>query len=220
MKKIEIILTALLFTGFTLTDIAAQDMQTQSGTAVTDTAKTQPAAGFVPRPKPFPEDLNIADQFTYAIDKSSNFQDYKTIKVAWMTKLKANTLDTLNRIQSGLNSSLTQIQQKNAEIQTLQTDLGNVRADLKAKNSFGFLGIMVSKSGYDSIMWGIIIGLLVALGFMIAAFRRSYAITAQTKKDLEEIKEEFETFRKKALKSKEEAVRQLYDELQKYKGRK
>jgi hypothetical protein len=218
MKKI-VLLTAFLAIAFTgISVLFAQDNQVQNVSA-SDSAKEQVQSTTVYRPKPFPEDLSIAGQFTYAIDKSSNFQDYKTIKLAWMNKLMTNTLDSLNRLQTDLKTASSQIQQKNRDIEAMQADLGNVRSELKEKNSFSFFGILVSKSGYDSIMWGIIIGLLVALGFAVAAFRRSIAVTNQTRKDLEEIKLEFEAFRKKALKSKEEAVRQLYDELQKYKGK-
>jgi uncharacterized protein YlxW (UPF0749 family) len=112
------------------------------------------------------------------------------------------------------------IQEKTKIIDSLQSEINSAKSDLIKKNSFKFFGIMVSKAGYDSIMWTIIIGLLICLGFMFAAFRRSHSVTSQTKKDLNEVKEEFESFRKKALKSKEEVVRQLYDELNKYKNMK
>jgi DNA repair exonuclease SbcCD ATPase subunit len=219
MKKLILLIAffAIAITGVSV--ISAQENQQQTTTSA-DSAKGQVQSTAVYRPKPFPEDISLADQFAYAIDKSSNFQDYKTIKMAWMSKLRTNTLDTLNRLKTDIKNVSTQIQQKNKDIEALQTDLGNVRTELKEKNSFSFFGILVSKSGYDSIMWGIIICLIVALGFAVAAYRRSISVTNQTKKDLDEIKVEFETFRKKALKSKEEAVRQLYDELQKYKGKK
>ncbi|MCB8999021.1 MAG: hypothetical protein H6540_02990 [Bacteroidales bacterium] len=170
--------------------------------------------------KPFPDDLDVLGQFDYAIDKSSNFREYKVIRQAWVTRLKSNTLDTLSRLKSQINTSGKIIAEKTSSIDSLQSELKITNAKLEAKNSFSFFGIMVSKAGYDTIMWSLIIGLLVALGLMIGVFRRSYAVTSQTRKDLNEVKEEFENFRKKALKSKEEAVRQLYDELSKYKNRK
>jgi uncharacterized membrane protein SpoIIM required for sporulation len=123
-------------------------------------------------------------------------------------------------LKTNLKASETLIQDKNKTIESLRSELNTVQSELQQKNSFSFFGIMVSKTGYDSIMWAIIIGLIVALVFMFIAFRRSFAVTVQTKKDLNEVKDEFEDFRKKALKSKEEAVRQLFDELNKYKNKK
>lgn len=181
---------------------------------------TQQAASYTPRPKPYPEGLSIPDQFTYVVEKSSNFQDYKVIKQNWMSKLRENTLDTLFSVRNELELSRISETEKCRIIDSLRSDLNSVQMELKEKNSFGLLGIMVSKTAYDSIMWTIIAGLLVALGLMFAAFKRSYAVTNQTRREINEVKEEYEEFRKKALKSKEEAVRQLYDELNKYKNRK
>jgi hypothetical protein len=193
--------------------------QSTQNTSVADSnrVQNQNQTQVVSRPKPFADELNIADQFSFAIDKSSNFQDYKVIKQTWMSKLKTNTLDTLLALKTNLKTSTDIIAEKTKTIETLRTELNSAQSDLLSKNSFKFFGIMVSKTGYDSIMWTIIIGLIVGLGFMIAAFRRAFAVTSQTKKDLLEAKDEFENYRKKALKSKEETVRQLYDELNKYK---
>ncbi len=195
------------------TTTTAQETQTQNQTAV----QTQKPAA--PKPKPFPDDLNIAGQFDYAIEKSSNFQDYKVIKQAWVLKIKQNALDTLKILNTNLSSIRELADEKSEAIKSLQAELNAAQQEVKEKNSFKFLGFMVSKAGYDSIMWSIIAGLVVALGVMLAAFKRSYAVTNQTKKDLNEVKDEYENYRKKALKSKEEAVRQLYDELNKYKNR-
>jgi hypothetical protein len=194
--------------------------QTQDASSVQTQTNTQAQSTPVIKPKTFPEDLTISGQFDFAIDKSSNFQDYKVIKQAWVSKLKFNTLDTLLTLKVNLKTAKDLIDEKTKSIESLRSELNTAQADLKQKNSFGFFGIMVSKGGYDTIMWSIIIGLIIALGFMFAAFRRSFAVTAQTKKDLNDVKEEFESFRKKALKSKEETVRQLYDELNKYKNKK
>lgn len=230
MKFLIYIFCIFSVTGLFSVNIAAQEQQeaTQSSQNVQENkpatadqnnntqTKTTPAI----KPKPFADELSIANQFAFAIDKSSNFQDYKVIKQTWMSKLKANTLDTLLTLKTNLKSSKDLIMEKTNVIDSLQTDLNSVQSELKKKNSFSFFGIMVSKAGYDSIMWLIIIGLIVGLGLMIAAFRRSFAVTSQTKKDLNDVKEEFESYRRKALKSKEEAVHQLYDELNKYKNKK
>jgi hypothetical protein len=230
MKLNIIILSILTLSSLSVFEIPAQDQQPESQ-PVSNNQETKPATITQenqsqtqtppsPKPKPFADTLNIADQFSFAIDKSSNFQDYKVIRQGWMSKLRINTLDTLSTLKSNLNSAREQILMKSTTVDSLQSALNSTQSDLKMKNSFKFFGIMVSKSGYDSIMWSIIIGLIVCLGFMFAAARRSIAVTSQTKKDLNEVKEEFEIFRKKALKSKEEAVRQLYDELSKYKNQK
>jgi hypothetical protein len=205
----------------TQTATTTQEVQSPASSQVNATAEqTEAPATFVPKLKPFADELSIADQFAYAIDKSSNFQDYKVIKQTWISKLKINTLDTLSYLKSDLNVTKTLLKNKTELIDSMQTELNLMQAEIRKKNSFGFLGIMVSKTAYDGIMWAIIAGLIVCLGIMLGAFRRSFSVTAQTKKDLNDVKEEFELYRKKALKSKEEAVRQLHDELNKFKNKK
>jgi hypothetical protein len=234
MKFIIRIFCILSITGFLSFEITAQEPQennqvvqtsqeTQTSTASQNNqAQTQSQTQNAPasKPKPFADELSIADQFQFAIDKSSNFQDYKVIRQSWVFRLKSNTLDTLSTLKTNLKASKDLVQEKTALIESLQSDLNISQSELKKKNSFSFFGIMVSKAGYDTIMWSVILGLLVGLGFMIALFRRSFTVISQTKKDLNDIKDEFEIYRKKALKSKEEAVRQLYDELNKYKNKK
>lgn len=198
------------------------DQNVQATQQVTTQPENQAQAqvATVSKPKPFADELPISDQFNYAIDKSSNFQDYKVIKQAWMSKLKTNTLDTLGSLKSKLGIAENKIKSQSEKIESLESAISTAQSELKFKNSFSFFGILVSKAAYDTIMWSIIIGLIVLLGFLFVAFRRSFAVAAQIKKDLDEAKEEFEEYRKKALKSKEEAVRQLYNELNKYKNKK
>jgi hypothetical protein len=238
MKFYLYVLTALTISVIFPMGLSAQDQQEETQSVTTNQQEvTQPQAQTQTptekpvqtqtqtqtislRNKPFPDDLNIADQFGYAIDKSSNFQDYKVIKQTWIAKLRTNVLDSVLTLKTNLKSSEVLILEKNKTIESLKSEVNSLQSELEQKNSFSFLGIMLSKKGYDSIVWFIIIGLLIVIGFVFAAFRRSHAVTSQTKKDLVEVKDEFENFRKKALKSKEEAVRQLYDELNKYKNKK
>jgi len=208
----------LSFAGLATINLNAQDAQSQTQTT-NEASQEKKYTPPPPKPKPFPDSLSVSGQFDYAIDKSSDFREYKVIRQTWVSKLRSNTLDTLKNIKTDLVSAENMIREKAGRIDSLQTELKTVQAKLDMKNSFSFLGILVSKKTYDTIMWGIIISLIVILGIGFAAFKRSYSVTTQTKKDLAEVKEEFEEFRKKALKSKEEAVRQLYDELNKYKNR-
>ena len=218
MKSLIFLFTILVLAGFSQVDTFAQEQQTETATTTQET-QTRTQTSTVAKPRPFPDTLNVADQFLYAIDKSSNFREYKVIRQEWMSKLRSNVLDTLVTLKNDLKTSNNTVSEKSTEITSLQEELKNLQGKLDQKNSFAFLGFLVSKKAYDTIMWTIIISLFVALGIMIFAFRKSFAVTSQTRKDLNEVKDEFENFRKKALKSKEEAVRQLYDELNKYKNR-
>ncbi len=171
--------------------------------------------------KPFPDNIPLEDQYIYLIEKSSTYQDYRVIRQAWVSKFKTHFLDTLKFLRGTIIDDQSVISQKTYQIDSLANELkktNNILANVvKEKNSLKLFGFQVSKQAYDAIMWLIIIGLLALVGFLFMLFKRSNTITIRTKTDLQEIKDEFEDFRKKALKSKEEAVRMIYDELKKYK---
>jgi glutamyl-tRNA reductase len=53
----------------------------------------------------------------------------------------------------------------------------------------------------------------------VILYKRSNAVTVSTLKDLEEIRDEFENHRKRALERQEEVVRKYHAELNKYKSK-
>jgi hypothetical protein len=79
-------------------------------------------------------------------------------------------------------------------------------------------GMLMSKSGYNILMWSIIGGLLAFLLFFIYKYKNSNAITRDANKSLAEIEEEFEEHRKIALEREQKVRRQLQDELNKQKN--
>ena len=81
------------------------------------------------------------------------------------------------------------------------------------------LGIKTDKVVYNSIMWFIIAALLVFLFIIIILYKRSDAVTASTKSELTEAREEYEDYRKRTLVREQQIVRELYDEILKYKNR-
>ena len=116
--------------------------------------------------------------------------------------------------------SCNQTQQK--EISDLKTNLGSTQSTLDAtnleKNNMSLLGLQMSKTNYNILMWAIIGGLLALLLMFIFKFKSSNAITKSAKKTLTETEEEFEEHRRSALEREQKVRRQLQDELNKQKG--
>ncbi len=171
--------------------------------------------------KPFQEKGTIESQFNFVFDKSYKFEDFKSIRIPWFLTLKSHTLDTLKALKKELRKTQMQYATSGSLIDSLRSELKKTNDDLsivhKEKNSLRFLGILMSKSGYNSLMWSIVLILAAALAIFIALFKRSHVITNQTNKTLSEVKEEFETFRKRALEREEKMARKHLDELNKYK---
>lgn len=123
-----------------------------------------------------PEQL---DQFYGALRDSSavfekrNADDQNQIK-SLQTELRANTVQT-KEIQTKLDESI------------------------KNQDSINVLGMQINKSVYSFSMYAFILGVLAVAGIVFMLFKRSNTITKHTKKEYDELKEEFETHKKNAL---------------------
>lgn len=164
----------------------------------------------------------IDNQFEYVISKSNNYQDYKVIKKTWLYALKAHTADTLNTKNKALAESESIIGKQGEEIASLKDELSTTHSTLdatrKEKDSMAFLGMQMSKTGYNSLVWVIIAGLLGLFLLFVYKFKNSNAVTKQAKQTLAETEEEFEQHRRTALEREQKVRRQLQDEINKQKA--
>ena len=162
---------------------------------------------------------NIEKQFDIVITKSGRYQEYKVIKQVWINKLKANTLDSIKTLESKLGETNLQISKQKTTISGLEESLAKTNEDLaavtKEKDSMSFFGASVTKGSYMTIMWLIVGGLLLLLGFFIFRFKNSNAVTIQAKKTLAETEAEFEDHRRRALEREQKVMRKLQDEINK-----
>ena len=170
---------------------------------------------------------SINDQFEFILRKSGNFkgtngQQYEAVSKSLFLTLQAHTIDSLKTIQEKLDSTKNTVETQQKEINDLKTNLGTTQSTLdstnKEKNNMSLLGLSMSKTSYNILMWSIIAGLLTLLLIFIFKFKNSNAITKSAKKVLSETEEEFEEHRRSALEREQKVRRQLQDELNKQKG--
>lgn len=161
----------------------------------------------------------IEQQFDYIITKSSKFKDFQLIRKTSILKVKAHALDSIKNVQKELivaNKSIEDIKGKigqlEGEVQTLKNEIESISLDV---DSISLFGTPLSKTSYNSIVWIIIAVLLLGLLIFIAQFKKSNVVTKRTKNELEKIENEFEAFRKKAMKKEQEIMRKLQDEINK-----
>jgi septal ring factor EnvC (AmiA/AmiB activator) len=176
------------------------------------------------------ESLNegsINDQFEFILRKSGNFkgtngQAYEAVKRSMILSLQANAIDSLKTLQEKLDNIKITVDTQQKEISDLKSNLGATQSTLDAtnqeKNSMSLLGLQLSKTSYNILMWSIIAGLLTLLLIFIVKFKNSNSVTKSAKKALIEIEEEFEEHRRSALEREQKVRRQLQDELNKQKG--
>lgn len=163
----------------------------------------------------------IESQFDYINSTSNNFQEYKVVRRTNLDKIKANVLDSLKVFKDQVGIVNKQLTEQKASIDDLNTQLTTSQAELQEaldmKESFSFFGMYIQKSTYNTMMWGIVILLGVSLLIFIYRFKRNYAVTAEVKQNLAEIREEFELHRRNTLERERKLNRKLVDEMNKKK---
>lgn len=168
----------------------------------------------------------IANQFEFLLKKSGDFrgtngQMYEAVKRNMILTLRANTLDSLKTIHKNLANTKAVVKNQAKEISDLKLNLSNTQSDLELtnseKDSMDLFGIQMSKTGYNALLWSIIIGLLALFLLFVYKFKNSNTITKNARIALSEMEEDFDEHRKTALEREQKVRRQLQDEINKQK---
>lgn len=146
---------------------------------------------------------NIEQQFTvfkdnlnfwngsYFMEPEQLNQFYGALKdsIAILEKANNNYQNEIKSLQSELKSNIVQTR----EIQN------KLDESIKNQNSIGVLGQQVHKNVYSVTMYAFILGVLALSAIVFLMFKRSNTITVRTKKEYDELKEEYEVHKKNAL---------------------
>jgi len=161
----------------------------------------------------------IENQFDYLIKKSNRYQEFKVVKQVWLNRLKKSVNDTLKTMRRELNANKDILIEKQSQINKLTNTLNatnkNVDALNNEKDTINFFGASISKALYNTILWLIIIGLLVALVLYILRFNRSNIITKEANNKFSELESEYEGHRQRSLEREQQLRRKLQDEINK-----
>ena len=167
-------------------------------------------------------DGTIEEQLEHVISKSSNWDVYKLILNDWVTKLRRNTLDSLNASKREIVAQKELVANRDKEISELQSTLQKTRDDLnlvqKEKNSITIFGMNISKGIFLSVTILIILGLATFAVMAFGLYKRSFSVINKTQTELDKITQEFETHRQEARKKQEQLVVQHHKEIKRLKG--
>ena len=89
-----------------------------------------------------------------------------------------------------------ELNEKTQETEKIQTELDG---SIKRENSIRVFGMNINKTGYSLTMYLVILGVLALAGIVFLLYKRSNNITRHTKKEFNELKEEFEIHKKNSL---------------------
>lgn len=165
---------------------------------------------------------SLKEQINYLEEHTRIYDSYRAVREDMFQKLKVNISDTLssaNRKIAGLNKTKSAL---NLTIDSLRSNLESTRTSLeemtKTKNSISVIGLEINKLTYNKIMWTILAGLVAALVIGFLAFKRNLISIFNTKKEYEDLKDEFETYRKSSREAREKLTMDHFNEIKRIKS--
>jgi len=164
----------------------------------------------------------LPDQLQYLDEHTRIYENYRAIREDMFRIISRNTLDTLAKAKRKINELALQTTALNNRIDSINKSLEasneNLSKATRTKNSISVMGMEVNKTAYNTLMWTILGVMLVLLIFGYLKFNRNRIITVRTKKDLEDLKGEFEEYRQKTRVEREKTNLEHFNEIKKLKG--
>ncbi len=164
----------------------------------------------------------LKEQMDYINEKTRIYEEYRAIREDMFQKIRGNSIDSLKAAKNVITGFRKNVNNLNTTIDSLNTSLETVKTNLdqmtKSKNSISLMGIEVNKTAYNAVMWIIIAVLagILAVGFLV--FKRNHVVTTHTKKEIEDLKREFEAYRKASREAREKMSMAHFNELKKLRG--
>jgi predicted nucleic acid-binding Zn-ribbon protein len=166
--------------------------------------------------------LPVTEQMNYIESHSKIYDNFRAVREEMFQRLKVNLRDTLSTMQKRVTELSNENSNLRSTIDTLNSNLGATKTNLDqmttSKNSMNFLGVQVEKGTYNSIMWALVIGMLAILVIGFLVFQRNRKVVVNKEKDLDDLKAEFEAYRKSSREAREKMALQHFNELKKLRG--
>ena len=221
LKNINLKMTRKLFIiGFTAFFSLLATAQIETEQQDLTQSRTRSTTEVSQEEKQYP--ATIEGQFDELVDKSGNWEKFKLVKKESIYTFKKTLLDSIRGQKSLLREKLDTISVQSSRIKELNLNIQNLQSELdKEKNrndSIDFFGLTIEKGVYSIIVWGIIAVLAILLVVFISRYTSSNGITRGALKDLEDLQNEYEEYRTKAIEREQKVRRQLQDEINKHRS--
>jgi hypothetical protein len=165
----------------------------------------------------------LSEQLKYLDEHTRIYDNYRAIREDMFRNISRNTMDTLTNAKSRMNGLILHTTSLDNRIDSLKKSLEASNNELlkvsNTKNSISVLGLEVNKKTYNGVMWIVVAVLVFLLIIGFLTFRLNRTITLRTKKDLNELKEEFEAYRTKSRLEREKMTMDHFNEIKKLRGR-
>ena len=165
----------------------------------------------------------LSQQYEFIHQRTNIYNNFRAIREDMFQTIRQNSLDSLAMAYNEITLLRHRLSESSARMDSLNImfDNANQQRDIavRERNSMFFVGIPIHKTFYNLIVWSIIAGLilLMVLGYLI--YSRNRTITKTATNDLKELREEFESYRKKSRERYEQQAIEHFNEVKRLKGK-
>jgi len=175
-----------------------------------------PIVAFSQEPAEEETDQSLSGSYRDMYQNAETYNAYKVIKIATLNSFWKSVEDSLNSYKQEVAERKKEIADLNSKIEELNLKIGDLESALqKSRNvadSISFIGILISKSTYNILVWGIILGLAILVFMGYTSHLRSKKLYGVTRKEFMKLVDEFETLKKSAHEKKIKLGRELQTE--------
>lgn len=157
---------------------------------------------------------SIEEQFDVLLKNSYPYANFKKVRDN-LPRFKKNTLDSVKLLHEQITAQNATINNQQASNDSLNQALDETKELLSKGDTISFLGLSIEKGTYHFIVWSIIIVLAILLLFFVQRYKSNSQTAKDSRDAAEELREEFEQHRKKAMEREQKLKRDLQDELNK-----
>ncbi len=163
----------------------------------------------------------LEEQLDYIQERTLIYNNFRAIREDMFLQVKKNSLDSLAGARRVVNELTADLNSRDMDMDSLSALLDDTREDLnlaiRNRDNIAFLGIPMNKTAYNLLVWLIIAGLatLLILGSLI--FTRNRLVTSKAMRELEELNQEFESYRKSSREKREKLVIEHFNEIKRLK---
>ncbi|MCY1719818.1 hypothetical protein OU798_05660 [Prolixibacteraceae bacterium Z1-6] len=146
---------------------------------------------------------NLEQQFEVFKQNVNFWNGSYFMKPAQLDELYKAITDSIELLEKAAKDDRAEIADLKQELSTNKSQTGELQTQLdesiKNQNSIKVLGMQINKDVYSFTMYTFILGVLVLAGIVFMMFKRSNTVTVRTKKEYQELKDEFEAHKKNSL---------------------
>ncbi|WP_375577601.1 hypothetical protein ABWH96_11110 [Marivirga tractuosa] len=165
------------------------------------------------------DDANLSEQYQNMIEGSETFEKYKVIPITKVNSFGRIMNDSINTLKESVSSAKSAKQKAEIERDSAKSQMNRLNSELEetqeAVDEMPFLGIPMTKTTYNIVMWSIVVILIAGLVIVYVMFLNSYRTTRQAKKDKDLVDQELEDLRKRSHDKQVKIKRELQTALNK-----